>query len=110
MGVKASRSLWFSHGLMRPFMMSICATHANHPVFTLGTVPAAPPRLSRVGLGLRVGEPHFSKFGPPGGRTLADLLWPQTHELFAESQSRGVDTIFSTFGRGCRALARLLRI
>ena len=31
-------------------------------------------------------EPHFSKFGPPGGRTLADLLRPQTHDLFAESR------------------------
>ena len=29
-------------------------------------------------------EPHFSKFGPPGGQTLADLLRPQTHDLFAE--------------------------
>ena len=31
-------------------------------------------------------EPHFSKFGPPGGRTLADLLRPQTHDLFARSR------------------------
>ena len=31
-------------------------------------------------------EPHFSKFGPPGGRTLADLLRPQTHDLFAEGR------------------------
>ena len=28
-----------------------------------------------------------SKFGPPGGQTLADLLRPQTHDLFAESRS-----------------------
>ena len=41
-------------------------------------------------------EPHFSKFGPPGGRTLADLLRPQTHDLFAE-------------GRPGRTLADLLR-
>jgi hypothetical protein len=39
------------------------------------------------------------------------LLRPQTHDLFAEGRSclvrRGH---FSTFGRGGRALARLLRI
>ena len=41
-------------------------------------------------------EPHFSKFGPPGGQTLADLLGAQTHDLFAE-------------GRPGRTLADLLR-